>query len=62
MKKYTLTQTQIKTLAEIASRFSEVSQFEIVEEHSSGIGPTQTIVFEMLGKDVKVDNTDVSTW
>jgi len=62
MKKYTLTQTQIKTLAEIASRFSEVSQFEIVEENSSGIGPTQTIVFEMLGKDVKVDNTDVSTW
>lgn len=62
MKKYTLTQTQIKTLAEIANRFSEVSQFEIVEENSSGIGPTQTIVFEMLGKDVKVDNTDVSSW
>lgn len=62
MKKYTLTQTQIKTLADIANRFVEVEQFEIVEEHTSGIGPTQTIVFEILGKDVKIDNTDVSNW
>ena len=62
MKKYTLTQTQIKTLADIADRFVEVEQFEIVEESSSGIGPTQTIVFEIMGKDVKVDNTDVSNW
>jgi len=62
MKKYTLTQTQIKTLADIAQRFPEVSQFEIVEDHSSGIGPTTTVQFELLGKEVKVDNTDVSTW
>ena len=62
MKKYTLTQTQIKTLADIANRFVEVSEFEIVEENSSGIGPTQTIVFQILGKDVKIDNTDVSSW
>ena len=56
------TQTQIKTLADIANRFVEVPQFEIVEENTSGIGPTQTIVFEILGKDVKIDNTDVSNW
>jgi hypothetical protein len=62
MKKYTLTQTQIKTLADIAKRFPEVPQFEIVEDHSSGIGPTTTVQFELLGKEVKVDNTDVSTW
>ena len=62
MKKYTLTQTQIKTLAEMSKRFPEVPQFEIVEENSSGIGPTQTVVFELLGKDVKIDNTDVSNW
>lgn len=62
MKKYILTQTQIKTLAEIADRFPEISQFEIVEEHTSGIGPTTTVHFELLGKDVKVDNTDVSNW
>jgi len=62
MKKYTLTQTQIKTLADIANRFVEVEQFEIVEENSRGIGPTQTIVFEIMGKDVKIDNTDVSNW
>ena len=62
MKKYTLTQTQIKTLADIAKRFPEIPQFEIVEENSSGIGPTTTVHFELLGKDVKVDNTDVSTW
>ena len=62
MKTYTLTQTQIKTLADIANRFPEVPQFEIVEEHSSGIGPTTTFQFELLGKEVKVDNTDVSNW
>jgi hypothetical protein len=62
MKKYILTQTQIKTLTDIANRFPEVPQFEIVEEHSSGIGPTTTVHFELLGKDIKVDNTDVSTW
>ena len=62
MKKYTLTQTQIKTLADIANRFPEVPQFEIVEESSSGIGATTTVHFELLGKDVKFDNTDVSNW
>ena len=62
MKKYTLTQTQIKTLADIANRFPEVPQFEIVEEHSSGIGSTTTVHFELLGMEVKVDNTDVSNW
>ena len=62
MKKYTLTQTQIKTLADIANRFVEVPEFEIVEENSSGIGPTQTIVFQILDKDVKIDNTDVRSW
>lgn len=62
MKKYILTQTQIQTLADISNRFPEVPQFEIVEEHSSGIGPTTTVHFELLGKEVKVDNTDVSNW
>jgi hypothetical protein len=62
MKKYILTQTQIKTLADIANHFKEIPQFEIVEENSSGIGPTTTVVFELLGKDVKIDNTDVSNW
>ncbi len=62
MRKYILTQTQIKALAEIANRFPEISQFEIVEENSNGIGPTTTVHFELLGKDVKIDNTDVSNW
>jgi hypothetical protein len=62
MKKYILTQTQIKILADIASRFPEIEQFNIVEEDLSGIGPTTTVQFELLGKDVKIDNTDVSNW
>jgi hypothetical protein len=49
-------------LADIANRFPEIPQFEIVEENSSGIGPTTTVHFELLGKDIKVDNTDVSNW
>lgn len=62
MKSYVLTQTQIKTLAEIAKRFVEVPEFEIMEENTSGIGPTTVVRFELLGKEVRVDNTDVSTW
>ena len=62
MKSFVLTQTQIKTLAEIARRFVEVPEFEIPEENTSGIGPTTVVRFELLGKEVRVDNTDVSTW
>ena len=62
MKSYTLTPTQIKTLAELASRFKEVEEFEIKLDHSSGIGPTTTVSFQIFGNDAKVDITDLSSW
>lgn len=62
MKTFTLTQTQIKTLAELADRFKEIPEFDIHVDNSSGIGPTYTVKFQLFGKDIQVDNTDVSTW
>lgn len=59
---FTLTQTQIKTLAEVANHFKEIPEFKIVIKNDSGIGPTYSVQFNLFGKDVNVDNTDVSTW
>lgn len=57
-----LTQEQIKTLSEIAGRFKEIPQFEIEEKFNSGIGATTSIRFNLFGKPVEIDNTDVSNW
>ena len=57
-----LTQEQIKTLAEIANHFKDVPQFRIIEESKSGIGPSTIVKFDLFGKDVQIDNTDVSNW
>lgn len=62
MKKFTLTQTQIKTLYEFADRFKDVPEFDIHVDNTSGIGPIYTLKFQLFGKNVEVDNTDVSTW
>jgi tripartite-type tricarboxylate transporter receptor subunit TctC len=59
---FTLTQTQIKTLAEMANHFKDIPEFKIVIKNGSGIGPTYSVQFSLFGKEVNVDNTDVSTW
>ena len=57
-----LTQEQIKTLYEIAQRFNDVPQFVIEERNQSGIGQSTHVKFDLFGKEVEVDNTDVSNW
>lgn len=62
MSSIILTQSQIKTLNDIAQKFQDISQFEIVEKSESGIGPSVYIKFDLFGKNVEIDNTDVSNW
>lgn len=62
MKSFSLTPTQIRTLAELTTRFKEVESFEILLNNSTGIGPTTTVSFQMSGNEVTVDITDVSSW
>ena len=57
-----LTQEQIKTLYEVAQRFNDVPQFVIEERSQSGIGQSTHVKFDLFGKDVEIDNTDVSNW
>lgn len=61
-KSIILTQEQIKTLSEIAQRFKEIPQFVIEENNSSGIGASTVVKFDLFGKSVEVNNTDVSNW
>jgi len=62
MKRLILTQTQIKTLYEISLRFQDIPRFELVETSENGIGPTIHVKFDLFGKKVEIDNTDVSNW
>lgn len=62
MSNIILTQLQIKTLYDVAQRFQDISQFEIVEKSESGIGPSIYVKFDLFGKKVEIDNTDVSNW
>lgn len=71
-KKYTpnqfvLNRTQVEKLAKMASHFNEVEWFTLEENHSSGIGPTVVVKFNLFNDtdkdiDTTVDITDVSTW
>ena len=61
----TLTRKQIDQLAEIVNHFSEIDNFTLAVDHSSGIGVGIKVTFDLLngGKsDTTVDITDVSTW
>jgi hypothetical protein len=63
---FCLNRTQIEKLAKIAAQFKEVDWF-ILEEASSGIGPTVVVKFNLFNDndkdiDTTVDITDVSTW
>lgn len=62
MSNIILTQLQIKTLYDVAQRFQDIPQFEIVEKSESGIGPSIYVKFDLFGKKVEIDNTDVSNW
>ena len=67
MNEFVLNQQQVKKLARMADQFPEVEWFTLVEENSSGIGPTVAVKFNLFGDqdkdvDTTVNITDVSTW
>ena len=64
---FTLNRVQIEKLAKMAAHFKEVEWFTLEESHSSGIGPTVVVKFNLFNDndkdiDTTVDITDVSTW
>ena len=64
---FCLTRTQIEKLANLAQQFEQVEWYTLTETHSSGIGPTVNVRFNMfsddlLDHDTVVDITDTSTW
>ena len=64
---FALNRGQIEKLSKMASHFKEVEWFTLEENHSSGIGPTIVVKFNLFNDndkdiDTTVDITDVSTW
>jgi hypothetical protein len=64
---FTLNRTQVEKLAKMAAHFKEVEWFTLEEVHTSGIGPSVTVKFNLFNDndkdvDTTVDITDVSTW
>jgi hypothetical protein len=67
MSEFALNRRQVEKLAQMAEHFKEVEWFTLVEEKTSGIGPTVTVKFNLFGDtdkdvDTTVDITDVETW
>jgi len=67
MAEFALNRGQIEKLARMAEHFREVEWFTLKGEHTSGIGPTVTVQFNLFGDhdkdvDTTVDITDVETW
>ena len=67
MAEFALNRGQIEKLARMAEHFRKVEWFTFKEEHTSGIGPTVTVQFNLFGDhdkdvDTTVDITDVETW
>lgn len=54
---------QIEQLQQIVDHFPEITNFTLVCDHSSGIGPAVSVKFTLFdSNDAKVDITDYSTW
>lgn len=61
--KITLNRNQIQKLYTIVEHFEEVDKFTIETDHSSGIGTSVVVRFELFRKDDSfVDITDVKDW
>lgn len=63
MNRIVLTRKQIQQLAEIATRFDNVTTFTIDSESTSGIGQSVSVKFDLFENlDTAVDITDVENW
>jgi hypothetical protein len=64
---FCLNRFQIEKLAKMTAHFKDVEWFTLEENHSSGIGSTVVVKFNLFNDidkdiDTTVDITDVSTW
>jgi len=64
---FALNRSQVEKLAKMAAHFKEVEWFTLEENHSSGIGPSVVVKFNLFNDsdkdiDTTVDITDVNTW
>ena len=60
-----LTRKQIDQLAEIVNHFTEIDDFTLEVDHSSGIGVGIRVTFDLLKsgkKDTAVDITNMTNW
>ena len=57
-----LTKKEIKDLWEISQKFLDIEQFEIVQDHSSGIGISTKVRFNIVGKSAEINITDIESW
>lgn len=62
MSKVLLTRIQYESIQKIFENFEHVDQFEIVQEHANGIGPSTTIKFDIEVSNHEYDITDTSNW
>lgn len=63
MNRIVLTRKQIQQLAEIATRFDNVTTFTVDSESTSGIGQSISVKFDLFENlDTAVDITDVESW
>jgi hypothetical protein len=62
-KNIILNHEQIEKLYEIAQHFKDIKHFEVETDHSSGIGTSVRVKFDLFdNKDTTIDITDVKDW
>ena len=58
-----LNRKQIDQLKEIVDHFADIDRFELIADHSSGIGQSLRVHFTLFNSnDSSVDITDVTDW
>lgn len=58
-----LTRKQLEILVKTYNHFSEINEFTLEQDNSSGIGPVINLKFNLFESNKTIiDITDVSTW
>jgi hypothetical protein len=58
-----LTRKQLEILVKTYNHFSEINEFTLEQDNSSGIGPVIKLKFDLFESNKTIiDITDVSTW
>jgi hypothetical protein len=62
-KEFKLTRVEIEKLYKISEQFKEINLFTLVQDHSSGIGCSTKVKFDLFeSNDVNIDVTDTGSW